>query len=99
MVMQSSNDCAIGKRQLPIPVGLDRYIVTQDGSYTVEAACFMGRGHPSPVTISVRDFGNEGRGGFPTWVSWCRSSDCDQVGHCGTCNQGKCEGFHEVYSI
>ena len=63
--MQSSNDRAVRERKLPIPVGLDRYTVAQDGTYTVEVACFMGRGDPSPVAVPVRDFGNEGWGGFP----------------------------------
>ena len=64
--MQSSNDCAVRERKLPFAIGFDRYIVAQDGTYTVEVACFMGRGDPLPVAVSVRDFGNEGRADSPS---------------------------------
>src|SRR5271156_6111711 len=93
--MQCSKDRAVRERKLPIPVGLDRYIVAQDGADTVEVACFMGRGDPSPVAVPVRDFGNEGGGGFPTRVSWCRGNEDDQAGHCCNCNQEEGEAFHK----
>src|ERR1700738_348736 len=59
----------------------------------------MGRGDPSPVAVPVRDFGNEGRGGFPTRVSWCRGNEGDKAGHCCHCNQEECEVFHKGSSI
>jgi hypothetical protein len=77
--MQSSNDRAVRERKLAIPVGFERYLVAQDGTYTVEVACFMGRGDPSPVAIPMRDFSNEGRGGFPIRVSWCRGNEGDRA--------------------
>src|ERR1700689_198553 len=91
--MHSCNHRAVGERKLSLPVGLDRYIVAQDGTYTVEAACFMGRGDPSPVAVPVRDFGNEGRA--PTRVSWCRSNEGDKAGRCCNGNQKECEVFHK----
>src|ERR1700689_2474143 len=96
--MQSSKDGAVRERKLPIPVSLDRYIVAQDGTYTVEVACFMGRGDPFPVAVPVRDLGNEGWGGFPTRVSWYRENDGDKAGHCCNCNQEECEVFHKASS-
>src|ERR1700722_10459754 len=97
--MQSSNDCAYRERKLPIPVGLDCYIVAQDGADTVEVACFMGRGDPSPVAVPVRDFGHEGRGRFPTRVAWYRSNEGDKAAHCCNGNQEECEVFHKGSSI
>jgi hypothetical protein len=67
--MQSSNDCAVRERELPFAIGFDRHVVSQDGTQTVEVACFMGRGNPLPVAVPVRDFGNEDRGGFRIRVS------------------------------
>src|SRR5580698_82073 len=92
--MQGGNDRAVRVRKLPIPVGLERYIVAQDGAYTVEAPCFMRRGDPSPLAVPVRDFGYECWGGFPTRVSWCRGNEGDKAGHCCHCNQEECEAFH-----
>src|ERR1700733_2821227 len=97
--MQSSNDRAVRERKLPLPVRLDRCIVAQDGTYTVEVTCFMGRGDPFPVAVPVRDFGNEGRGGFPTRLSWSRGNEGDKPGHCCNCNQEECEVFHKGSSI
>jgi TolB-like protein/Flp pilus assembly protein TadD len=96
-VMQRSNDSAVRERELPIPVGLERYLVAQDGAYTVEVACFMGRGDPFPVAVPVRDFGNEGRA--PTRVSCCRGKEGDKAGHCCHCSQDECEVFHKRSSI
>src|SRR6267378_1460821 len=36
VVVQSGNDCAVRERKLPLAVGLNRYIVAQNGSKTVE---------------------------------------------------------------
>src|ERR1700677_1737075 len=97
--MQSSNDRAVRERKLLIPVGLDRYIVAQEGTYTVEAACFMGRGDQSPVAVTVRDLGNEGRGG----ILMCLSGRVDNVGESASqrcnCNHEECEVFHKSSSI
>ena len=74
-VMQSGNDCAIRERELPFAIGFDRDVVSQDGTQTVEVACFMRRGNPLPVAVSVRNFGNEVCGGFPIRASWCRGNE------------------------
>ena len=95
-VMQSGNDRAVRERKLPIPVGLGRYIVAQDGTYTVEVACFMGRGDPSPVAVPVRDFGNEGRGGIPTRVSWCRCNEGDRPAIVATATRKNVKRFIRV---
>src|ERR1700749_3881725 len=97
--MQSSNDGAVRERKLPIPVGLDGYIVAQDGTDTVEVACLMSRGDPSPVTVPVRDFRHEGRGGFPPRGSWCRSNEGDKAGYGCSCNQEEGDVFHKGSSI
>src|ERR1700733_11674820 len=97
--MQSCNDRAVREGKFAIPVGLDRYVVAQDGTYAVEVACFMRRGDPSPVAVPVRHFGNEGRGGFPTRVSWCKGNEGDKAGHCCNCDQEECEVFHKGSSI
>ena len=41
-IVQSGNDCAVREQGLPFAVGLDRNIVAQNGSKTVEVAFFVG---------------------------------------------------------
>jgi hypothetical protein len=60
MVMQSSNDRPVRERKLPVPVGLGRYIVAQDGTYTVEALACPGLGamratRPAIVATATRE--------------------------------------------
>jgi hypothetical protein len=80
--MQSGNDCAVRERKLSFPVGLDRYIVAQDGTQTVEVACFMGRGNPLPVAVPVGNFGDEG-GGLAIRVSRYRLDGSVGASGCG----------------
>ena len=49
---QPRNDCAVQERQLPLPVGFDRYIVAEKGAKIVEAAFFMCHGDQLPVAVS-----------------------------------------------
>src|SRR5689334_7855437 len=42
VVMQSGNDRPVGKRELPFPVRIDRYIVAQDRAKTFQIAFLMG---------------------------------------------------------
>src|SRR5580658_980511 len=97
--MQSNKHGAIREGKLPVPVCLGCYIVAQQGTYTVEVSCFMSRRDPFPVAVSVRDFGNEGRGRFPTRVSWCRSNEGDKAGQCCNCSEEQCEAFHKASSV
>jgi hypothetical protein len=97
--MQGRKDCAVRKRKFPFPEGVDGYIIAQEGTQTIEVACFMGRGNPLSVAVSVRNFGNEVRGSFPVCVPWCRRNEGDKSGHRCNCNQEECEGFHKGSSI
>ena len=49
----------VRKRKLPFPVGLDRYVVAEDGAQIIEVAFFMGHGDQPPVAIAVRKFSTE----------------------------------------
>src|SRR5262245_60682893 len=62
--VQGGNDSAVRVRELPFAVGLDRYIVAQNGTQTVEVAFFVGHGYQLPVAVSVGDFVHENRGGL-----------------------------------
>ena len=42
----------VGERRLPFPLGLDRYIVAQNGTYIVEIAFIVGHGDQPPVAVS-----------------------------------------------
>jgi luciferase family oxidoreductase group 1 len=95
-VMQSSKDCAVRKGKFPLAIGFDRYVVAQEGAQTVELACFMGRGNPLPVSVSVRHFGNEVRGSLPVSVPWCRCNEDDKSGYCCKCDEEKREVFHKA---
>src|ERR1700722_3814181 len=97
--MQSSNDCAIRERELPFAIGFDRYVVAQDGTQTVEVSCFMGRGNPLPVAVSVRNFGNEVRCSFAIRASWRGGDEGDKAGHGDNCNPEECDVFHNGSSI
>src|ERR1035441_6822811 len=62
-VVQSGNDRAVGKGELPFAVRLDRYIVAQNGGETVEVAFFMGHGDQPPVSVSGGNCCDENWGG------------------------------------
>src|SRR6266852_488935 len=51
-VVQSRNDCTVRERNLALAIGLNRYIVAQNGSKTVEVAFFVGHGDQLPVAVS-----------------------------------------------
>jgi hypothetical protein len=78
--VQSGNDCAVRERKLPFAVGLDRYIVAQNGTQTVEVAFFVGHGDQLPVAVSVRDFVHEDRGGLFIGLSRCGGDVGDPAG-------------------
>ena len=52
---QPDNDCAVRERQLPLPVGIGRYIVAEDGASIVVVACFVGTEITPPVAVCRRD--------------------------------------------
>src|SRR6266568_7475126 len=58
------SDCAVRERKLAFPIGLDRYIVAQNGAKIVEVAFFVGHGDQPPVVVSGGNFDSEDRGGF-----------------------------------
>src|SRR5580704_8977029 len=97
--MQSRKDCAVRIRKLPVSEGLERCVVAQDGAQTVKVSCFMGRRDPLPVAVSLRNFGDVGRGGFSIRASPCSCNEGDKAGHCRKCNQEECEVFHGGSSI
>src|SRR5216683_2396195 len=63
-VVQSRNDCTVRERNLALAIGLNRYIVAQNGSKTVEVAFFVGHGDQLPVAVSGGNIGYENRGGL-----------------------------------
>jgi len=95
-VMQSGKDRAIGVWKLPIAIGFDGDIVAQDGSQAVEVASFMGRGNPAPVAVSVRNFGEEGRGGISRGVSSRGNNQGDEAGMVATASRNNVRCFMGV---
>jgi len=61
--VQSGDDCAVREREFPVTIGLDRYIIPQNGSQTVEVPLFVRHGNHLPVAVSRRNLGNEARDG------------------------------------
>jgi len=59
---EPGNNRAVRERRLPFSVGLDRYIVAQDGTYIFEVAFFVGHGDQPPVAISGGNFASGDRG-------------------------------------
>src|SRR6185436_2511481 len=98
-IVQSCNDCALRERKLPFPVGLDRYIITQNGSETVEVAFFVGHGDQPPVAVSGGNFGYEDRGGLLIGVSRCGRREGDTAGQGCNCNQRENDPFHPGFSF
>jgi len=67
-VVQSGNDRSVREWKRPLAVGLDRHIVAQNGTNTVQVACFVGAVDPPPVPISRGDCCDEDWGGRVTGV-------------------------------
>lgn len=85
-VVQCSNDRAIREWKPSFTIGADCWIVAQDGPYTVEVACLMGRRDPPPVAVSIGDLGNKGcRGLLIRMICGRRDSD-DNASGCCECN-------------
>ena len=81
-IVQSGNDGAVREREFPFPVGVDRYIVAQDGTDAVEVAFFMGRGNPPPVAVPLGDFGHERRGDLRIRMAWGRDDEDHKAVDC-----------------
>jgi hypothetical protein len=71
-VVQSGNDRAVRVWKLSLAVGLDRRIVAQNGTNTVQVACFVGDGDQPPVSVSG--------GIFVTKIGAAESSACRDAG-------------------
>jgi hypothetical protein len=52
----SGDDCAVRERKLPLPIGLDRFIVAQNRADIVEVAFFVGHGDEPPIAVSGGHF-------------------------------------------
>jgi hypothetical protein len=59
----------------------------------------LSEGYPLPVAIPLRDFSNEGRGGFLIRASWRWGNEGGKAGQCCDCIQEECEVFHNGISI
>ncbi len=75
-----------GNGSCPFPVGLDRYVIAQNGPQIVEAAFFVGHGDQPPVAVSGGNFDAKDRGAFVIGASgsvWrygdgaCRRHGCE----------------------
>src|SRR4029453_19161774 len=94
-IVQSGNDCALRKRELPVAVSLDRDIVAQNGSKTVKVAIFMGHRDQPPVAVSGGDLGYEDRRGLlGRGVSRGPRREGNDAGQSCNCSQQECESFH-----
>ena len=56
---KSGDDRAVREREFSVPIGLDRYVVAQNGPQIVEVALFVGHGDQPPVAVSWGDFAPE----------------------------------------
>ena len=63
---EPGNDCAVRERKLPFPVGLDGYIVAQNGAQIVEVAFFVGHGDQPPVAVTGGNLDSEDRSASPS---------------------------------
>ena len=63
-VVQSGNDGVVRERKISFATGLNRYIVAQKGSETVEVAFFVGHGDQPPVAVSLGNFSYKKRLGL-----------------------------------
>jgi hypothetical protein len=45
------NDCPVRERKFPFPVGLDRYVVAENGAQIVEVAFFVSHRDQPPVAV------------------------------------------------
>jgi hypothetical protein len=57
LVVQTDDDRAVRKGELPFTVCLDSYVVAQNGRKAVKVARFVGRGDKLPVSVLRRNFG------------------------------------------
>ena len=55
-VVQSGNDRAVREWKRAFAVGVDRHIVAQNGTNTVQLAFFVGAGDPPPVSVTGGGF-------------------------------------------
>jgi hypothetical protein len=65
------NDGAVREQQCPFPIGLDCYIVAQNGAQIIEVAFFVGHGDQPPVAVSEENFVYEDRGSLLSGVFRC----------------------------
>src|ERR1700731_2002102 len=60
---ESGNDCPVREWNLSFPIGLDSYVVAQNGAQIVEVAFFVSHGDQPPVAVSRGDIDREDRSG------------------------------------
>src|SRR5262245_24974579 len=92
----AGDDRAVRKRRLGFPrfpVGLDRYIVAQDGPYVVQGAFFAGHGDQPPIAVAHREFafgdGSRGVIGASRYAGY-RGDNADRY----NCTHQESESFH-----
>jgi len=56
----------------------------------------MGRGNPLPVTVTLWNFGDEGRNGCSVGTAWRRDDKSNEASYCCGCNREKCKGFQAL---
>src|SRR6266849_5640872 len=94
-VVQSGNDRAVREWELPLAVGFDRYIVTQNSRKTVEVAFFVCDRNQPLVAISRRDSHSIARGGLCIGLSRCGCPEGDNAAQCCKCDQQESDPFHK----
>src|SRR4029077_12479038 len=95
-IVQSGNDCAVRVWKFSFTVGLDRYIVAQNSSETVEVAFFVGHGNQPPVAVSRGNFDSEDWDGLIIGATRCRGHGGYSSGHRYNCNQQESNPCHAV---
>jgi hypothetical protein len=92
--VQSGYDCAVRERKFLFAVGLDRYIVAQNGTQAVEIALFVGHGDQPSVAVSGGDFVYEDLGALSTFLSKCPGRVADHGRHRCNGNQQDSDPSH-----